>query len=63
MDKFDRHGYKQRPRILIFTDQFMYGIDLATVKLRDKINLKSIEGNLGWSIRFKSYLLIKFTLI
>lgn len=44
IEKYDRRGYKQRSRILIFTDQYLYGFDYQTLKLRDKISNKLIEG-------------------
>ncbi|CAF0868028.1 unnamed protein product [Brachionus calyciflorus] len=44
VDKYDRHGYKQRPRILVLTNQHLYGLDATSLKLRDLINTKSIQG-------------------
>lgn len=44
VDKYDRHGYKQRPRVLILTDKYLYGLDALTLKLRDQISTKSIQG-------------------
>lgn len=44
MDKYDRHGYKQRPRIIILTDKYLYGLDALNLKLRDRISTKSIQG-------------------
>ena len=44
MDKYDRHGYKQRARIILLTDARIYGLDIQTLKLKDTINLKKIEG-------------------
>jgi hypothetical protein len=44
MDKFDRHGYKQRTRMCIVTNEYFYGLDAITLKLRDKIKISLIEG-------------------
>ena len=44
VDKYDRHGYKQRKRIIIITDQRLYGLDAQTINLRDRISLKHIKG-------------------
>ncbi|RMZ97229.1 unconventional myosin-Ic isoform X2 [Brachionus plicatilis] len=44
VDKYDRHGYKQRPRILILTNRYLYGLDASSLKLRDQISTKSILG-------------------
>lgn len=46
VEKYDRHGYKQRTRILILTDLRLYGLDFQTLKLRDRINNNFIESNL-----------------
>ena len=45
VDKYDRHGYKQRARVILLTDLRIYGLDVQTLKLKDKINLKKIEGS------------------
>ena len=44
VEKYDRHGYKKRPRIVILTDKFVYGLDVETLKLRDNIALSRIDG-------------------
>jgi hypothetical protein len=44
VEKYDRHGYKQRARVILLTDLRIYGLDVQTLKLKDKINLKKIEG-------------------
>lgn len=44
MDKYDRHGYKPRKRVLIITDQRLYGLDLISVTVRDRISNSFING-------------------
>ncbi len=44
MDKYDRHGYKPRKRVLIITDQRLYGLDSVSLAVRDRISNSSING-------------------
>jgi myosin-1 len=44
VDKYDRHGYKNRKRILFITNERFYGIDAETMKLRDNIANRYVTG-------------------
>lgn len=42
--KFDRHGYKARQRVLIFTNAAIYILDPKDFKLKHRIELKALLG-------------------
>ncbi len=44
VDKYDRHGYKSRERILLVTNECVYGIDAESMSLRDRISNGLISG-------------------
>lgn len=44
--KYDRHGYKPRPRILIVTSSATYLFDSKDGKLKQKILHNQLQGNI-----------------
>ena len=46
VDKYNRHGYKQQPRIIVLTNKTVYGYDFWSLRKRDEIKINEIHGKL-----------------
>ncbi|KFM62967.1 hypothetical protein X975_18401, partial [Stegodyphus mimosarum] len=42
--KYDRHGYKPRPRVLVVTKESLYLLDGRNLKLKQQISLDNLKG-------------------
>lgn len=43
VNKYDRHGYTSRPRILVITNQKLYLLDRKKMNIKEAIPLRSIR--------------------